>query len=116
MVRSRAGSRSDCRTTDIRALSPTALHGESLWRHESITLARTSWPLVLAFLLQYSLPIASVFTVGHLGKIELGAVLLASITANITSYAVYRGLATALDTLCAQAYGSGHKTLVGVHT
>jgi len=36
-------------------------------------------------------------------------------TANITGYAVYRGLATALDTLCAQAYGSGHKTLVGLH-
>jgi len=34
---------------------------------------------------------------------------------SITGYAVYRGLATALDTLCAQAYGSGHKTLVGVH-
>ena len=115
MARSRAGSRSDCRPTDIRALSPTALHGEPSWRHESTTLARTSWPLILAFLLQYSLPVASVFTVGHLGKIELGAVSLAGMTANITGYAVYQGLATALDTLCAQAYGSGHKTLVGVH-
>ncbi|OCK99203.1 MATE efflux family protein [Cenococcum geophilum 1.58] len=115
MARPRAGSQSDCRTTDIRVLSPTALHGESSWRHESTTLARTSWPLILAFLLQYSLPVASVFTVGHLGKIELGAVSLAGMTANITGYAVYRGLATALDTLCAQAYGSGHKTLVGLH-
>ncbi|OCL11117.1 MATE efflux family protein [Glonium stellatum] len=88
---------------------------ESSWRHESGILARNSWPLILAFLLQYSLPVASVFTVGHLGKTELGAVSLASMTANITGYAVYQGLATALDTLCAQAYGSGHKTLVGMH-
>lgn len=35
-------------------------------------------------------------------------------TANITGYAVYQGLATSLDTLCAQAFGSGRKTLVGL--
>ncbi|CZT25040.1 related to uncharacterized membrane protein, predicted efflux pump [Ramularia collo-cygni] len=35
-------------------------------------------------------------------------------TANITGYAVYHGLATSLDTLCAQAYGSGKKKLVGL--
>lgn len=37
-------------------------------------------------------------------------------TASITGFAVYQGLATSLDTLCAQAYGSGHKILVGLHT
>jgi MATE family multidrug resistance protein len=36
------------------------------------------------------------------------------VTANITGYAVYQGLATSLDTLCAQAYGSGRKKLVGL--
>lgn len=36
-------------------------------------------------------------------------------TANITGYAVYEGLATSLDTLCAQAYGSHRKQLVGLH-
>ena len=35
-------------------------------------------------------------------------------TANITGYAVYQGLATSLDTLCAQAYGSGKRHLVGL--
>lgn len=35
-------------------------------------------------------------------------------TANITCSAPFQGLATSLDTLCAQAYGSGHKTLVGL--
>lgn len=35
-------------------------------------------------------------------------------TAQITGYAVYQGLSTSLDTLCAQAYGSGRKTLVGL--
>lgn len=84
------------------------------WQREAKVLARYSAPLIVTFILQYSLTMTSVFTVGHIGKIELGAVSLASMTANITGYAVYQGLATALDTLCAQAYGSGKKALVGL--
>lgn len=45
---------------------------------------------------------------------ESNIVSLASMTANITGYAVYQGLSTSLDTLCAQAFGSGRKTLVGL--
>lgn len=84
------------------------------WRREAKVLAKYSAPLILTFILQYSLIMATVFTVGHIGKVELGAVSLGSMTANITGYAVYQGLATSLDTLCAQAYGSGRKTLVGL--
>ena len=84
------------------------------WRREAKVLTKTSGPLILTFLLQYSLPVASIFTVGHIGKTELGAVSLASMTASITGYAVYQGLATSLDTLCAQAYGSGRPHLVGL--
>jgi putative MATE family efflux protein len=36
------------------------------------------------------------------------------VTANITGYSVYHGLVTSLDTLCAQAYGSGRRQLVGL--
>jgi MATE family multidrug resistance protein len=86
----------------------------SSWQREAKVLTKTSAPLILTFLLQYSLPVASIFTVGHIGKIELGAVSLASMTASITGYAVYQGLATSLDTLCAQAYGSGRPHLVGL--
>jgi multidrug resistance protein, MATE family len=35
-------------------------------------------------------------------------------SAAITCLAPFQGLATSLDTLCAQAYGSGHKKLVGL--
>ena len=89
---------------------------QTTWQREAKVLGRYSGPLVLTFLLQYSLTVASIFTVGHIGTVELGAVSLASMTANITGYAVYQGLATSLDTLCAQAYGSGRKTLVGLQT
>ncbi|KAL8895340.1 MAG: hypothetical protein Q9192_003701 [Flavoplaca navasiana] len=86
------------------------------WQREAKVLSRYSAPLIVTFLLQYSLTVASIFVVGHLGTVSLGAVSLASVTANITGYAVFQGLATSLDTLCAQAYGSGNKKLVGLQT
>lgn len=87
---------------------------KTTWQREAKVIARYSGPLILTFLLQYSLTVASIFTVGHIGREELGAVSLASMTANITGYAIYQGLATSLDTLCSQAYGSGNKKLVGL--
>lgn len=84
------------------------------WQRESKVLVRYASPLVLTYVLQYSLNAASIFTVGYLGKVELGAVSLGCMTANITGYAIYQGLATSLDTLCSQAYGSGRKKLVGL--
>ncbi|PUU80183.1 mate-domain-containing protein [Tuber borchii] len=85
------------------------------YTREAKTLVKYAAPLWFTFLLQYSLTFASLFSAGTLGKNELAAVTLASMTANITGYAVYQGLSTSLDTLCAQAYGSGNKTLVGLH-
>jgi MATE family multidrug resistance protein len=101
---------------------------ESLLRGESVVeevkttagteaklLAKYSLPLMATYLLQYSFTLITLFVVGHIGTDELGAVSLASMTANITGLAVYEGLATSLDTLCAQAYGSGRKEMVGLH-
>ncbi|KAK4236213.1 ethionine resistance-conferring protein 1 [Achaetomium macrosporum] len=87
---------------------------KTTWQREAKTIAVYSRSLIVTFLLQYSLNVASIFAVGRLGTLELGAVSLATMTANITCYAPIQGLATSLDTLCAQAFGSGHKHLVGL--
>ncbi|KAI0165484.1 MATE efflux family protein [Xylariaceae sp. FL1272] len=87
---------------------------ETTWQREAKTIASYSRSLILTFMLQYSINITSVFTVGRLGSVELGAVSLGTMTANIFCYAFFQGLATSLDTLCAQAYGSGRKQLVGL--
>lgn len=84
------------------------------WQRETKVLAGYCAPLMATFLLQYSLTMASIFTVGRIGATELGAVSLASMSANISGYAIYQGLSVSLDTLCAQAYGSGKKSLVGL--
>jgi MatE len=87
---------------------------ETTWKTECLILTKYSLPLMLTCVLQYSLSGASVIAVGHLGKTELGSVSLAIMTSNVTGYCVYAGLATSLDTLCAQAYGSGKPYLVGL--
>jgi hypothetical protein len=88
---------------------------ETTSKYELLLLIRNSSPLIITCLLQYTLTGASVLAVGHLGRNELGAVSLASMTSNITGYVIYEGLSTGLDTLCAQAYGSGKLHLVGLH-
>ena len=85
------------------------------WRIESKLLARYSTPLFVTYLLQYSFQTTTVVVAGRLGTNELGAVSLATMTANVTGLAIYEGLATSLDTLCSQAYGGGKKELVGLH-
>ncbi|KAL8974123.1 MAG: hypothetical protein Q9197_001636 [Variospora fuerteventurae] len=111
------GGQDSPETLDKRWTEAVALGNiQTTWQREAKVLSRYSAPLIATFLLQYSLTVASIFTVGHLGKVPLGAVSLASMTANITGNAVYQGLATSLDTLCAQAYGSGNQKLVGLQT
>lgn len=57
------------------------------WQRETKVLSKYSRSLILSFLLQYSLNVASVFTIGHIGKIELGAVSLASSMSSFVSSA-----------------------------
>lgn len=79
------------------------------------TIAANSFPLAITFFLQYSLIMSSLFSVGHLGKVELGAVSLGAMTASITGVAFIQGLSSCLDTLCSQAYGAGRPDLVGLY-
>ncbi|KAG5982640.1 hypothetical protein E4U55_001620 [Claviceps digitariae] len=94
------------------AITSRRLH--STWQRETKTVVSYSMPLIITFFLQYSINVASIFAVGRIGKVELGAVSLANMSQAISCLAPFQGLATSLDTLCAQAYGSGHKHLVGL--
>lgn len=76
---------------------------QTTWQREAKVLAKYSRSLIITFLLQYSLPTTSVFTVGHLGTIELGAVSLASMTASITGKSFHHSYACTYltkDRLC----------------
>lgn len=58
---------------------------------EAKVLIKTSIPLYITFLLQYSLTLSSIFSAGNLGKNELAGVSLGAMTAVITAYAPYQG-------------------------
>lgn len=47
---------------------------KTTWQREAKTVASYSGPLIVTFFLQYSINVASIFAVGHIGRIELGAV------------------------------------------
>ncbi len=47
---------------------------KTTWQREAKTITVYSRSLIVTFLLQYSINIASVFAVGRIGKVELGAV------------------------------------------
>lgn len=89
-------------------------HSEVTFKSEAKVLASYCFPLMFTFLLEDIFPLVCSLTVGHLGKNELAAVSLASMTSNIT-LGFFEGIATSLDTLCPQAYGAGRYHSVGVH-
>lgn len=84
-------------------------------RTETCIVVTSSAPLVLTFLLQFSLSTTSMYAAGKLGSKELAAVSLAACTFTITGIAVYQGMATSLDSLCSQAYGFGNLHHVGLY-
>ena len=86
----------------------------SLW-YEFALLCQYSIPSIATYLLQYSFTIITTVVAGHLGPRELGAASVGLSTLAIVGMAFLEGMATALDTLCAQAYGAGHLTSVGLH-
>ncbi|KAI8722559.1 hypothetical protein NCS52_00400000 [Fusarium sp. LHS14.1] len=92
--------------------SLTEIH--SIWS-EAKLLCQYSLPLIATYLLQYSFTVITTVVAGHLSAEDLAASSLGLTTMNIVGFTIFEGMATALDTLCAQAYGSGRLTGVGLH-
>jgi len=85
-------------------------------RSELSILLTSSFLLTCSLVLQFLQVAIALLFVGRIGKEELAAVSLACLTANVTGWSVFQGLASALDTLCPPAYGAGLKKMVGLHT
>lgn len=86
------------------------------WQTEYTLICRNSIPLVGTYLLQYFYQLVIVLVASRLSTEELAGVSLGITTSNIVGYAIFEGMASALDTLCSQAYGANNPQLVGLHT
>ncbi|KAG8984206.1 hypothetical protein FRB93_006694 [Tulasnella sp. JGI-2019a] len=110
-------------TPDSDTLDPQEFGSDSdqSWARrlkEAKLVTRYAIPILITQLLEYSLLIASVVSIGHLSTIELAASTLGSMTASVTGYSIVVGMASALDSLLPQAWGSpgDQKRLVGLWT
>ena len=64
--------------------------------------------------LEYSLVIASVVSIGHLSTTALAASTLGSMTASVTGFSIIQGFASTLDTMLPGAWTSSQPQLVGL--
>ncbi|KAG6394351.1 hypothetical protein SASPL_144935 [Salvia splendens] len=73
-------------------------------------------PMVVVTVSQILPRVVSMMMVGHLGELALSAVAVATSLANVTGLSPLFGMASALETLCGQAFGAGHYEKLGLYT
>ncbi|CAI5737642.1 unnamed protein product [Hyaloperonospora brassicae] len=82
-------------------------------------LLTLAYPVTLAYVLEFTPELVSMTLVGHLDspltKQYLDGVALSTMCMNLTAIGVGFGLATAMDTLCSQAYGAGKSQKLGIY-
>ncbi|XP_075449453.1 multidrug and toxin extrusion protein 1-like isoform X2 [Ascaphus truei] len=71
-------------------------------------------PLVIINLLDFAPFITAAIFCGHLGKLELDAIMVANTFASVTGHCVGIGLSAACDTLISQIYGGKNLKPIGV--
>ncbi|KAL9424954.1 hypothetical protein AB3S75_031976 [Citrus x aurantiifolia] len=73
-------------------------------------------PLAGVTVFQLLLPAVSTMMVGHLGKLSLASITIATSLTNVTGFTPLFGFACALETLCGQAYGAEQYQKIGTYT
>ncbi|KAL3302188.1 MATE efflux family protein [Colletotrichum asianum] len=87
---------------------------KDIWLEVRLLLKKCP-PLVVTYLLQFFPSVLATLIAGYLSADDLAAASIGATTIAIFGSAFVSGMATALDTLCAQSYGSGDLHTVGMH-
>ncbi|KAI4999769.1 hypothetical protein ZWY2020_004358 [Hordeum vulgare] len=91
--------------------------GAGRWRGEAGKLAYLALPMVAVSLSQYAVQVSSNMMVGHLpGVLPLSSAAIATSLASVSGFSLLIGMASALETLCGQAYGARQYHTLGLHT
>lgn len=85
-----------------------------LFRKEVNVLTRYALPVFGTLILEFSLIMASLISVGHLSTTALAAISLGSMTANVSGFSIIQAFTSALDTLLPSAWTSSQPHLVGL--
>ncbi|KAF2317833.1 hypothetical protein GH714_041148 [Hevea brasiliensis] len=71
---------------------------------------------MVAVVLSYLLQVISMTMVGHLGELALSSTAIAISLSSVTGFSLILGMASALETLCGQAYGAKQYQKLGIQT
>ncbi|KAH0435143.1 mate efflux family protein subfamily [Colletotrichum camelliae] len=93
---------------------PSESQAKDVWLEVRLLIKQCP-PLVVTYLLQFFPSILATLIAGHLSADDLAAASIGATTIAIFGSAFVSGMATALDTLCAQSHGSGDLHGVGLH-
>ncbi|GMY18482.1 protein DETOXIFICATION 12-like [Fagus crenata] len=89
------------------------------WATFTVELKRLGFlagPMVTVTLSQYLLQVISMMMVGHLGELALSSTAIAMSLSGVTGFSLLLGMASALETLCGQAYGAQQYGKIGIQT
>ncbi|XP_048429025.1 protein DETOXIFICATION 12-like isoform X2 [Pyrus x bretschneideri] len=96
--------------------SNTSILTWSSFFEEVKTLGCIAGPMVAVVLSQYLLQVISMMMVGHLGELALSSTAIAISLSGVTGFSLFLGMASALETLCGQAYGAEQYQKLGLQT
>ncbi|KAI3497854.1 hypothetical protein L1887_33442 [Cichorium endivia] len=88
----------------------------SVFGEEAKKFGYIAGPMVAVTLSQYLLQVISVMMVGHLGELALSSAAIAISISSVTGFSLIMGMASALETLCGQAYGAQQYKKFGTQT
>lgn len=90
--------------------------GGGLLGQEMKRLGFIAAPMVTVILSQYLIQVISMMMVGHLGELALSSSAIAVSLSGVTGFSLLLGMASALETLCGQAYGAQQYKRLGTQT
>ncbi|KAK3036530.1 hypothetical protein RJ639_030971, partial [Escallonia herrerae] len=79
-------------------------------------VSHIAMPMVVVTVSQNLVRVASMMMVGHLGELSLSGAAIATSLTNVTGFSLLLGMASALETLCGQAYGAKQYQKLGIYT
>ncbi|KAG6907804.1 hypothetical protein DXG01_007343 [Tephrocybe rancida] len=89
---------------------------QKIFVEELYILPRYALPVLGSQILEYSMSIVNIVSIGHLSTTALAAISLGSMASAVTGFSVLNGLASGLETVLPTAFTSSEPQLVGLWT
>ncbi|CAL1404905.1 unnamed protein product [Linum trigynum] len=87
----------------------------SVFRTETAKLWKIAGPIAFNMVCQFGLNSVTVMFAGHIGDVELSGVSVSLSVIGTFTFGFMLGMASALETLCGQAYGAGQVHMLGIY-